>query len=543
MKLSIDPEFQSLISLLTPEERAQLETNLLAEGCCDSLAVWAGEPPDRICTGCPPGTPVSRATADIEAENGAVVWRCHGCGHIEHRPWTILDGHTRYPIVTSHGLPFEIREVTGVRTRVEAMKWIIDHQFGRRNLSEEQKSYLRGLRYNLEKQAIPNRQGNNQHREVEDHRDPQPTTAARLALVYQVGEATIKRDGLYAEAVDTLTDALGPEVRHEVLAGRRKLPKHTIVKRAKSLQRLKHRLHAKDYSFVRGLAKWQQQDALAVLTRLPADEHALVNGLLDQPGLSAKEILDVILRPLPAQPPDVRQRIYALHASVDPRDRARALREAAGDTPILLPPLRYLKFAGAGLQRAAENVDQCLQLDPMAPWSARLQALLTQIQALQGAELAQVVAEVEAYFEGGPEADVPADEIVDEAEDRDGTVDHSMPEVEVPAEETVDEANDRDGAVDQDIPELDVEHENPVSLSLTSTLEPALDSESQVLAEVESEVPPCDWCWSGQTWRAKTSGRIHCDDCHAVYNPATGRWDPGERAKQHPTPAPAAGLV
>jgi hypothetical protein len=517
MKLSIDPEFRSLISLLTPEEHAQLKTNLLAEGCRDAFAVWAGEPPDCICMTCPPGTPFSRAASDVESEEGSVVWCCQGCGHIERRLWTLLDGHTRYPIVTSHGLAFAIREVTGVRTRAEAMKWMIDHQFGRRNLSEEQKSYLRGLRYNLEKQAIPNRQGNNQHREVEDHRDPQPTTAARLALEYQVGEATIKRDGLYAEAVDTLADALGPEVRHEVLAGRRKLSKHTIVKRAKSLQRLKHRLHAKDYSFLRGLAKWQQQDALAVLTRLPADEHALVNGLLDQPGLSAKEMLDVILRPLPAQSPDVRQRIYELHASVDPRDRARALREAAGDTPILLPPLRYLKFAGAGLQRAVENLDQCLQLDPVAPWTQRLQALSTQIQALQKAELAEVVAEVEAYFEGGSEADNPADETVDDAKDRDGAVDHGTPE-------------------------LDVERESAAASNLTTALEPVLDSESQASVASEDGVLPCGCCGSTQTWRAEASGRIHCDDCHAVFNPSDDYWHPGERAKHHATSALGAGL-
>jgi hypothetical protein len=166
-----------------------------------------------------------------------------------------------------------------------------------------------------------------------------------------------------------------------------------------------------------------------------------------------------------------------------------------------------------------------------------------QIQALQKGELAQVLAEVEAYFEIGPEADVPADETVDEAEERDGAVDQGMPEVNVPANETVDDAKDRDGAVDHSISELDVERKSAAASNLATSREPVLDSESRAPAEVESGVPPCGWCWSSQTWRAETSGRIHCDDCHAVYNPATGGWDAGERAKQHPTPAPAAGLV
>jgi len=142
MNLAIDSEFQSLISLLTAEERAQLEANLLAEGCHDALAVWAGESPTQICRTCPPGTPVSRTTSDIEAEKGAVVWRCQGCGHGEQRPWIFLDGHTRYPIVTTHGLTFDIREVIGVLTREEAVNWIINHQLGRRNLTPDQGSYL-----------------------------------------------------------------------------------------------------------------------------------------------------------------------------------------------------------------------------------------------------------------------------------------------------------------------------------------------------------------------------------------------------------------
>jgi hypothetical protein len=338
-----------------------------------------------------------------------------------------------------------------------------------------------------------------------------------LAAEYRVGEATIKRDGQYAEAVDTVVEALGPELRQEVLAGHTKLPKHTIVKSAKSLRRLKHRLQAEDFSFMRDLDTWHQEDALAMLARLPADEHAVINALLDQPGLPGRDALDLILRRLPTQPPDARQRFYQLPASADPRDRARALREATGDTAIPLPPLRYLKYARAGLQQAVRSLDQCVQLAPMAPWSVRLQALLTHIQALQQGELVQVVAEVEAYFEIDPDVDVPADE-------------------------TVEDTEDRDGAVDQDIPELDVERESTVASNLTTSSAPVLDSASQASAELESGVPTCGWCGSTETWRAGASGRIYCGDCHAVYNPSDGYWQPGEQAKQHATSALGVGL-
>jgi hypothetical protein len=67
---------------------------------------------------------------------------------------------------------------------------------GRRHLTPEQKSELRGRRYNLEKTAGHGEQAGDQN-------DPQ-TTAQRLGQAYGVGEATIKRDGAFAEAVDTL---------------------------------------------------------------------------------------------------------------------------------------------------------------------------------------------------------------------------------------------------------------------------------------------------------------------------------------------------
>jgi hypothetical protein len=40
---------------------------------------------------------------------------------------------------------------------------------------------------------------------------------------------------------------------------------------------------------------------------------------------------------------------------------------------------------------------------------------------------------------------------------------------------------------------------------------------------------------------AHVSGRIYCDDCHAVYNPSVGYWHPGERAKDHAASALGAG--
>jgi hypothetical protein len=47
----------------------------------------------------------------------------------------------------------------------------------------------------------------------------------------------------------------------------------------------------------------------------------------------------------------------------------------------------------------------------------------------------------------------------------------------------------------------------------------------------------CGWCGSTRLWHADTgSGRIHCEVCHAVYNPRKGCWNPGERDKEQRPP-------
>jgi protein gp37 len=143
MELTIDPEFQGLIPPLTPEQHAQLKANLRAEGCRDPLVVWAGEQPTDLCPSCPPGTPFARATALIEAREGAVVWQCGFCDHGERRPWTLLDGHHRYAICQAHNLDFHIVEApTWVVTREDVLIWIIRNQFARRNLEPYQRAEL-----------------------------------------------------------------------------------------------------------------------------------------------------------------------------------------------------------------------------------------------------------------------------------------------------------------------------------------------------------------------------------------------------------------
>jgi hypothetical protein len=85
-----------------------------------------------------------------------------------------------------------------------------------RNLHPDQASYLRGKRYNGEKGVKGGDRGN-QYTVAKDQNDPLPeSTADRLATEYKVSAPTIRRDGQYAAAVDTLA-SVGIEP-HKIIA-------------------------------------------------------------------------------------------------------------------------------------------------------------------------------------------------------------------------------------------------------------------------------------------------------------------------------------
>jgi DNA modification methylase len=95
-KLSINPELQRLIPPLTREEYQQLESNVLAEGIREAILIWNG---------------------------------------------TVVDGHNRYNIAQHHGLEYDTSEIY-FKSLDECKEWMILNQFGRRNLSNYQRSVL-----------------------------------------------------------------------------------------------------------------------------------------------------------------------------------------------------------------------------------------------------------------------------------------------------------------------------------------------------------------------------------------------------------------
>jgi 16S rRNA G966 N2-methylase RsmD len=180
--IQIDPEFKSLIPPLAPEEYAQLEANLIADGCRDPIVVWA-VPPDESEFEEWNLTEKYISDEDLlfnahryheEAEilgrHGKFVFIKTRSPNDEYcRDWfeqwylavesdddpgvfegeeVLIDGHNRFEICTKHKIPFETVPLV-FETRTAAMLWMIDNQKGRRNVSDYDKGLLAMRRQEL----------------------------------------------------------------------------------------------------------------------------------------------------------------------------------------------------------------------------------------------------------------------------------------------------------------------------------------------------------------------------------------------------------
>lgn len=182
-RIVVREDFKALIPPLATEEIEQLEANILKEGVRDPLVVW----------------PVG--------EN-----------------FILVDGHNRFSICQKHSLEFPFKKVS-FKDEEEVRDWMIKNQLGRRNLSPEQQSYLRGLRYLNEKT-----QG--KRSDLTSGQNVQKLeTAERLGQEYNVSSKTIMRDAQFAESLDQLSKD-NPELKKEVLSGTSKITKQDVVAKA-----------------------------------------------------------------------------------------------------------------------------------------------------------------------------------------------------------------------------------------------------------------------------------------------------------------------
>lgn len=182
-KVKIDAEFQALIPPLTAEELGQLEENIQRDGCRDPLTVWSGKN-------------------------------------------ILLDGHNRYAICKKMGIEYTVVAIK-IQDRESAMDWIDANQLGRRNLTPDTATMLRGRRYNRIKKSHGGAR-------ISSAQNEPLKTAEKLAEQYGVSRETIKRDGQFAAAVDK-AKAVVPDIEQAIMTGKAP-PKKDVIKAAQMLE-------------------------------------------------------------------------------------------------------------------------------------------------------------------------------------------------------------------------------------------------------------------------------------------------------------------
>lgn len=194
-QITILAELRELIPPLLTEETRQLEQNILNEGCREALMIWE-----------------TTQQQISEGDDSSAVY-------------VLIDGHNRYAICQQYDIDFKIHLVSYPSIK-EVREFMIDNQLGRRNLIAEQAAYLRGLRYNNEKQekgkySRDDHKGQNVLYDMDTKKE---STSQRLAKQYNVSEKTIKRDAEFAEGIGMLA----PELKKDILGGKVKVKKVDI---------------------------------------------------------------------------------------------------------------------------------------------------------------------------------------------------------------------------------------------------------------------------------------------------------------------------
>jgi N6-adenosine-specific RNA methylase IME4 len=147
-KLEIKEEFKKLIPALTQEEFKQLEENCLAEGIREAILTWNG---------------------------------------------FIIDGHNRYEIANKWNLDFQTKS-KHFKDEEAVKEWMILNQFGRRNLSNYQRSVLALELESLFKEKAKENLGRNQYSSPQISAETKPIeTRKELAKVANVSHDTIAK--------------------------------------------------------------------------------------------------------------------------------------------------------------------------------------------------------------------------------------------------------------------------------------------------------------------------------------------------------------
>ncbi len=165
--IRIDTEIRDLIPRLSDGELALLEESILNEGVRDALVVWDEE-------------------------------------------GILLDGYHRYELAQKHGLEYRVVR-RSFPDRDVAIEWVLQNQLGRRNLTDNQRTYLLGKLYEARKKRTG-------RPEKGDHNDPlSGKTYNIIAQETNVSAPTVKRAAQFAHSLDSLAE-IDPDIKKAALA-------------------------------------------------------------------------------------------------------------------------------------------------------------------------------------------------------------------------------------------------------------------------------------------------------------------------------------
>ena len=198
-ELSVDDEFQSLIPPLSYDEYERLEKSIIAEGVRDPIITWNG---------------------------------------------TIIDGHNRYGICKKHGIGFKTTE-REFESRDAAKIWIIENQFGRRNLSKYDRSVLALQLEPLYAAEAKRRSGERTDLRQKSDEGSYGRTDEQLAQLAGTSRDTIRKVKVIEQAAEA-GNPVAVQARDELRSGEKKSIHGAYIRVAGTKARTKRELIASD---------------------------------------------------------------------------------------------------------------------------------------------------------------------------------------------------------------------------------------------------------------------------------------------------------
>lgn len=193
----IDPEFQNKIPPIGEDEFRQLRENILAAG---------------------------------EVFEPLVVWK---------EEQILVDGHNRWKVIQEKPqitqIRYSVREIS-FPDKWAAFDWMYRNQLGRRNLTDEQRTYTIGKMNEARKNTEAFR--GNQYTsktggcQIDTN---QNRVAGQIANELGIGRRTVYRAAAFAKGVDALRE-VSPAAADKVLNGKAKVPKSAVAEMARMEQ-------------------------------------------------------------------------------------------------------------------------------------------------------------------------------------------------------------------------------------------------------------------------------------------------------------------